>query len=182
MVMMTPWILQIDRYDQRALHALVRHRRAVASRFFGAITHLGDTAVVVGIAAILALGAFPALARAGVFAAFALTISHVFVQILKRTISRPRPHLPEGMRSLIGAPDRFSFPSGHAAAALSIALPLALALPLPLGALVLSLGLLVGLSRCYLGVHYPGDVVAGWVLAGAAVLLAPEALAAIGWA
>ena len=35
----------------------------------------------------------------------------------------------------------------------------ALALP------VLPLGLLVGVSRCYLGGHYPGDVAAGWTIA-----------------
>ena len=31
--------------------------------------------------------------------------------------------------------------------------------------LALGIGLAVGFSRCYLGVHYPGDVLAGWLLA-----------------
>ena len=43
--------------------------------------------------------------------------------------------------------------------------PLAQARPSVVGYPVLALGLLVGVSRCYLGVHYPGDVLAGWTLA-----------------
>jgi undecaprenyl-diphosphatase len=80
------------------------------------------------------------------------------------------------MSSLIHPPDRFSFPSGHAAAGLSLALPLALALPVVLGITVLSLGLAVGLTRCYLGVHYPGDVLAGWSLAALSVAFAGQFL------
>lgn len=33
------------------------------------------------------------------------------------------------------------------------------------GSLLLPLAAVIGLSRCYLGVHYPGDVLAGWLLA-----------------
>ena len=93
-----------------------------------------------------------------------LLISHLLVQIVKRTVTRPRPS-----RCVIGAnrtsePDRFSFPSGHSAAAMSVALAYGLALPNLAGPLVI-LALLVGASRVFLGVHYPGDVVAGQLLA-----------------
>jgi undecaprenyl-diphosphatase len=74
--------------------------------------------------------------------------------------------------SLIDAPDRFSFPSGHAAASLCVALGLASVLPAFFAGLALGIGLLVGISRCYLGVHYPGDVLAGWILALAGASLA----------
>jgi undecaprenyl-diphosphatase len=61
-------------------------------------------------------------------------------------------------------PDKFSFPSGHAAAAMSIAFAYAVvftALSLPL----VVLAALVGMSRVCLGVHYPGDVLAGQTIA-----------------
>jgi undecaprenyl-diphosphatase len=38
------------------------------------------------------------------------------------------------------------------------------------------LGLAVGLTRCYLGVHYPGDVLAGWSLAALAMAISDPAL------
>lgn len=177
---MTTWMMRLDRFDERALLALVRRRRPLIRRLFVAITHLGDALVVVGVAVALTLGAVPGLQEAGLHAAFTLALSHALVQALKRTIARPRPRLPEGMRSVIAAPDRFSFPSGHAAAALSVALPVALRLPTPAAAGVLTVGLLVGLSRSYLGVHYPGDVLAGWILAAAAALCAPLVFGAAG--
>ncbi len=158
-------ILRLATFDERLLHALVLRRRPVLDTLMRGITHLGDAWVAVALAGGLLLGLVPGLEGAGVQAAFTLAVSHLLVQAAKHTVSRPRPRFPVGMASLVEAPDRFSFPSGHAAAALSLAAPLFLALPGPAGALILLAGVAVGISRCYLGVHYPGDVVAGWALA-----------------
>ena len=69
-------------------------------------------------------------------------------------------------------PDRFSFPSGHAAAAMSVAFIYANAWP-SLALPLIAVAGAVGLSRVFLGVHYLGDVLTGQLIAvgtGAAVL------------
>jgi undecaprenyl-diphosphatase len=162
---MTTLIARLHRHDERFLHALVRRRRARLDGLMRAVTHLGDAAVTVTAAFLLSLGAVPGLVSAGRHAAFALVSSHLVVQLLKRTVTRSRPAMPTGIEALVQPPDRFSFPSGHAASTLSVALGLATALPPALAVPLCGVAVTVGLSRCYLGVHYPGDVLAGWALA-----------------
>lgn len=93
-----------------------------------------------------------------------LAVSHLVVQLVKRTVGRPRPSRGVASTVLVAEPDQFSFPSGHATAAMSVAFVYAHAYPslaLPLVALAGA----VGMSRVFLGVHYPGDVLIGQVIA-----------------
>jgi len=177
---MPAWILRLGEYDEMLLHAVVTRRMTWLDDVVRALTHLGDPPVAIVIAGGIALGLAGDLDGIRYVPAFSLALSFLLSQVLKRFFSRTRPDLPMGISSLIRAPDRFSFPSGHATGSLSIALPLAFGLPLPLGVLTLALGMAVGLTRCYLGVHFPGDVFAGWGLALLAVLLAPSLLGLFG--
>jgi undecaprenyl-diphosphatase len=177
---MPAWILRLGEYDERLLHAVVSRRMTWLDRMVRSFTRLGDPPVAIVLAVGIALGFAGDLGGAQFVPAFSLALSFLLSQVMKRSFSRPRPDLPVGVVSLIQAPDRFSIPSGHATGALSIALPLAMALPLPIGLVVLAVGLAVGLTRCYLGVHYPGDVLAGWGLAVLAVFLAPFLLGLFG--
>lgn len=163
-ISVTELILRLTHHDERAFKALLLRRRRWADAVLGLVTHLGGAVVSILVPVTVWL-AVPTLSRAGLLAGFALALSHGLVQLIKRTVNRPRPQMPPGFETLVRAPDRFSFPSGHSAAALSVGLPLALAIGGLWGWVILGLALTIGFSRAYLGVHYPGDVVAGWLLA-----------------
>ena len=51
-----------------------------------------------------------------------VVLSHLLVQLVKRTVARARPARTCGLSAVVREPDRFSFPSGHATAASSVAL------------------------------------------------------------
>ncbi len=173
---MSSWIFILGNVDERLLHAVVLRRGRVLDRVMRAATVLGGPVVTVGVGLLLLSGWTPISVVVALEVAFTLAVSHLLVQVVKRAISRPRPTLRVVMRSHVDVPDRFSFPSGHAAASLSVVLPLLLVVPLPLALGLLALALLVGVSRCYLGVHYPGDVLMGWFLAGGTALVADWAV------
>lgn len=86
-------------------------------------------------------------------------------QVLKPLIGRARPchELGDAVRVVAGCGGPWSMPSNHAAnlaaaaAAMGSIFPRTFVLSLPLA-------LVIGLSRVYLGVHYPSDVLAGWAL------------------
>lgn len=131
--------------------------------FFIGVTYLGSDVFAIGLvlAFLFLPGAYIGpLARN---AALSLTFSSLTVGVLKVLIKRKRPfediiHL----KSLKIGVDQFSFPSGHTAAAFSLAVIVAMLTASPLfSSLYVVLAFLVALSRVYLGVHYPSDVVIG---------------------
>lgn len=94
----------------------------------------------------------------------ALSFSQVFVQLLKRTLSRERPYnILENINTFDIVLKDYSFPSGHTTASFSIATILTYYLP-PLMLVFFAIALLVGISRIYLAVHYPSDVIVGLIL------------------
>lgn len=92
--------------------------------------------------------------------------------LLKNTFRRDRPcHRPGGCAAAIEPSDKFSFPSGHAAAAFVFAALISHYYP-ALMAVSYSLATLIGLSRVMLGVHYPCDIAAGALLGVSSAALA----------
>jgi undecaprenyl-diphosphatase len=140
------------------------------------ITSLGSATVLtmVTAAAVLFL-MFSRRRRMGGFVAASVVSGSAISAILKIMFDRPRPDVAAAARIFTA-----SFPSGHAtlSAVTYLTLGALLTQSTPIRSLkvyfvilAVFLTLIVGISRVYIGVHYPTDVVGGWALGTAWALL-----------
>ncbi|HVM70030.1 MAG TPA: phosphatase PAP2 family protein [Gaiellaceae bacterium] len=153
---------------------VVEHRVGLLDPVFEALTYAGSFGLLWLVLALLVAGRpwrrpwLPARVAATVLLAEALQGSlKVLFQRDRPPVANPEPG------PLVALPHTYSFPSGHALVAFASATVLAAAVPrlrLPLFAVAA----LVAWSRVYVGVHYPGDVLAGALL-GVALGLGVEA-------
>jgi undecaprenyl-diphosphatase len=163
--MPAPLLARLDAHDRALLLrcAIPPDARRASRRSWTLVTHAGGTAPSL-LAAGLPWFACCRLHEASHAALLTMIVSHLIVQLVKRTIGRGRPSLDAGCSALVREPDRFSFPSGHATAAMSLALAYGAHYPAWSGALVLA-AMVVGFSRVRLAVHYPSDVIVGQAIA-----------------
>lgn len=167
----TSRMARLQALDDKLLRQVVRARRSPATLALRALCRLHDPdSLALLICALLFMG--PVGIDIANHATIALAVTSFFVVIVKRTVRRTRPaHEVQAL----APPDRFSFPSGHTAAAFALAIAMFGAIPMVAPALVL-VAILVGYGRMYLGVHYPIDVLAGvfvGVFTGCVVALLP---------
>ncbi|MBA2577200.1 MAG: phosphatase PAP2 family protein [Euzebyaceae bacterium] len=174
----------LQRLDVRVGDA-VRHRGSPSvDRAVTATTDLGSMYAVLGMSAALAAAGRRRTAAdvLGVGVA-AWNLS----QANKTRVRRARPYEADGVRRLVRPPTGSSFPSGHAAVGAAVMTVLAEAARGRAGRrLLAAIGVYVPLSRVYVGVHYPTDVLggAGMGLALGAVWRGPVAAisrAAVAW-
>lgn len=132
--------------------------------FMYRVTDLGGAIFSTLIALVFILFGSKNIKYLGIECIFVLGISQIVVQGLKKILSRERPYKIIEQLNTFGIDlSDYSFPSGHTTASFSIASTLALNIP-RISIIVFFLALIIGISRIYLGVHYPTDVAAGIIL------------------
>lgn len=132
---------------------------------FKFITSLGDEGYV-WIAIAILLVFVKGYRKVGPMVGASLLGSLVFNNmIIKNIVARPRPYrMIETLSILIPEPGEYSFPSGHTSSSFAAGVVLYLMLPKKYGVPAMILAFLIGLSRLYVGVHYPTDVLGGMVM------------------
>ncbi len=114
----------------------------------------------------------PRWRRCGASVIVSVVVAYILADIMiKPLVCRDRPFAVEDFDLLISAPDTWSFPSGHTASAFAGATAI-LIHSRRWGCVAMLYATLVGISRMYLCVHWPTDVIAGAALGIAAAFLA----------
>lgn len=169
---------EFDRSLSLAVHGLDSPLIDFTMRLF---TTIGSLKVVTVVLALVIVSAFRRGERREAYSLLAVFVaSEILNWVFKHLVGRPRPTLFEEIATL----HTYSFPSGHAMTGTAvygmigvvvarehprIRRPLAVAVP--------ALVILIGISRVFLGVHWPTDVLAGWAAGMTLMLVGFAALA-----
>ena len=157
---------------RRSLGIRIAHPDFTAAMI--AVTQTGSAYATLGLGAIAALWLLlrGERGRAYLFAVMVIA-ERLTMDGLKLLVGRPRPSIDAHPVATHSS----SFPSGHATNTMAVFLAIALfvvpaAYRRPAVIAAVSMSLLVGFTRPFLGVHWPSDVVGGWALGLAAVWVA----------
>lgn len=156
-------------YDQNFTEYVISHRNPSLTEYFIFVTHVGDIygyAIVLGAFTLLSFFVFKRW-KYSVQIFLVLALSAISNMMLKRFVDRARPSL-EHMVSV----ETLSYPSGHAMSAMAfygfliylfyrfkMNIFLKILIIMLIGILILS----IGISRIYLGVHFPSDIAGGFI-------------------
>lgn len=159
----------IKNFDTSLINQIYHHN-PLSVKIFIPITNMGDTYETIGIALVF----FTILiVKKYYYAAIYLVLNKVVISglnsLVKNTIQRPRPTHHHYIYA-----GGFSFPSGHSASSFALYISLLiislcifkkLSTKVAVGLICSAMVLLIGYSRIFLGVHYPSDVLGGYLLA-----------------
>lgn len=161
---------QLTAFDTAVQSAIRGNLPDLATQFWTRITVIGNTSVIVSICFLLIVLFYRKQWKAEAYLVLAsIAGMGVASTALKYVYQRPRPSI-EWLIDTIG----YSFPSWHTASTMIVAgavviivnqrMKHQLAKRVVQLSLIL-LAVLVALSRIYIGVHYPTDIIGGWLLA-----------------
>src|SRR6056297_1995051 len=156
--------LKVSEIDLKIFNCIFNYRREVIlPRFFRVISFIGD-GYFYPLLLLLILREHPDMfRRAFIMTLIGFGIEFPFYKLLKFFIKRDRPFNTHDIENVVFPIDEYSFPSGHTTAAFLVAFIAIIYLPV-FAAVLYFFAFLVGVSRIYLGVHYPGDIFGGAIL------------------
>lgn len=172
------WIRQLDTL---VIGAVTAARPAWLSVIMIVITNLGDPPVVFAVGVLLTAVLFYYRRRRYAWFAFAaVCLMSLANHVIKGWVRRPRPFIQDPQITPLTPAGGWSFPSGHASGSMLlygtvilitltlVTRPRARHLLVSLSGALIGL---IGLSRIYVQVHFPTDVLAGWSSALAGLML-----------
>ena len=157
----------LQQLDLSILLFIQEHLRvAWMNGFWDFITHFGDGGIFWIVLTIVLM--IPKNTRkVGIVAGCSLILNFLITNVtLKPLVDRVRPYNYSDLIIPLGRiPSEASFPSGHTSASFSCALIYVRMLPKKYGIPLVVLATLIALSRLYLCVHFPTDVLGGFLVA-----------------
>ncbi len=164
------WDRHLDVLDQSLANAVYTLRSPAMTEVMTVITNFGSAGYVAAVSIVVGLALFlKHKLRYMVPFVLSLAGAGVFAEIFKTIFARMRPSPTSALISETG----FSFPSGHSLIAICLYGVLIYFLiriikprwaKLAVGVIGIGLILAIGFSRVYLGVHWPTDVLASYLL------------------
>lgn len=156
----------MNQFEASIILWIQENLRGVMDGFWVFITHLGDEGLL-WIAMGITLLFFKKTRPIGFTVLLSLLFDYLIVNVtLKGLVARPRPFVVnELIEPLVGGVSPYrSFPSGHSAGSFAAMFALYKWVPKKIGVPALVLASLVALSRLYVGVHYPTDIIGGCMI------------------
>ncbi|MCK9409329.1 MAG: phosphatase PAP2 family protein [Bacteriovoracaceae bacterium] len=160
---MNQFIVHIQRWDERTILRIIAKRGLSLTKFMKFVSMVGDGFVWAILAVLFYV--FTDVSLTWLYVGLsAFSVELICYKLIKQSTTRKRPFRVNAcIENLVVPQDEYSFPSGHTAAATVAALLFSTAVPVFIPFFV-AMTILIGLSRIYLGVHYPTDVLMGFTL------------------
>ena len=156
----------MNQFEASIILWIQENLRGAMDGFWIFVTHLGDEGYL-WIALGIVLLFWKKTRPIGITVLLSLLFDFLIINVtLKGLVARPRPFVvKETIVPLVGGVSPYrSFPSGHSGGSFAAMLALSKWVPKKIGIPAIVLATMVALSRLYVGVHYPTDILGGLVV------------------